>query len=228
MLDGFIPLSRDQVEEAKITIRAFAWSKSNQTLALKTSSFSSDVPCSEKDSCDETVMMLSKLLRDRSLDSLTNLGVLSIWVDTPEEASQLKIETMLKHPDLGSHKAELRASAAETKGGAILSVISSSLGDHVKVGDYAVFHLKKNFFSAFAHYLVLSKNVILSSGTIETADADVSTFTVVVNSEMSPAFTLVVLASTLGGEVASGNVAKSVIARLHCECPAFNTLLQIL
>lgn len=61
----------------------------------------------------------------------------------------------------------------------------------VQVGEYIVFHVRTNFYIDRFTYLVMSKGVVLLSGT-ELLDSTIKTFAIPVNPEMAPAATIVV------------------------------------
>jgi len=59
------------------------------------------------------------------------------------------------------------------------------------VGEYIVFNVRTNFYMDRFTYLVMSKGVILLSGS-EIMDSTIKTFAIPVNPEMSPAATIAV------------------------------------
>ena len=68
----------------------------------------------------------------------------------------------------------------------------------MKVGEYAVFHVSSNFPLESFNWMILSKNIILNSGKEFGSEIHptVTTFSLVVSSEMAPGFHIMVYAIT--------------------------------
>nr|BAR45622.1 macroglobulin complement-related 1 [Ammothea sp. RS-2014] len=60
-----------------------------------------------------------------------------------------------------------------------------------RVGEYIVFHVRTNYFAQSFNYLLISKGIILHSGT-EEMNSNVKTFAIALSAEMAPTSTLVV------------------------------------
>ena len=64
----------------------------------------------------------------------------------------------------------------------------------ISVGKYVVFHVKSNFALPYFDWIILSKNLILKSGREYASEIHpvVTTFSVVVSSEMAPGFHIII------------------------------------
>lgn len=69
-----------------------------------------------------------------------------------------------------------------------------------KVGEYVIFHVRANYFVDSFSYVVVSKGMVLMTGT-EVMSASIKTFAISLSPEMAPASTIVVYDITKGGEV---------------------------
>ena len=75
--------------------------------------------------------------------------------------------------------------------------VRSSIRD-ISVGQYAVFHVKSNFPLPYFDWVIISKNLIINSGREYGSDIHpvVTTFSIVVSSEMAPGFHIIVYTVT--------------------------------
>ena len=77
----------------------------------------------------------------------------------------------------------------------------TSSNKKISVGEYCIFHVKtnKDFALAYFDWMIVSKNIILKSGrefAATDSHATVTTFSVVVSSEMAPGFHIIVYSAT--------------------------------
>ena len=77
----------------------------------------------------------------------------------------------------------------------------TSSNKKINVGEYCVFHVKtnKDFAIAYFDWMIVSKNIILKAGrefAATDSHATVTTFSVVVSSEMAPGFHIIVHSAT--------------------------------
>ncbi|KAG1660635.1 CD109 antigen [Nymphon striatum] len=103
------------------------------------------------------------------------------------------------------HKITLKASYSDEKGGfADAELIAYAPRNHKnhmiqvdtsskkpQVGEYIIFHVRTNYFAQSFHYVLISKGIILSSGS-EKMNSKVKTFAIALSAEMAPTSTLVV------------------------------------
>ncbi|ODM98885.1 hypothetical protein Ocin01_07797 [Orchesella cincta] len=81
----------------------------------------------------------------------------------------------------------------------------SSSTDAPKVGEYIIFHVRGNFYMDRFSYLIMSKGVILLSGS-EVMDATIRTFAISVAPQMAPAATIVVYHISRYGDVVADSM----------------------
>ena len=77
----------------------------------------------------------------------------------------------------------------------------TSSNKKISVGEYCIFHVKtnKDFALAYFDWMIVSKNIILKAGrefAATDSHATVTTFSVVVSSEMAPGFHIIVHSAT--------------------------------
>ena len=74
----------------------------------------------------------------------------------------------------------------------------TSSNKKISVGEYCVFHVKSSFALEYFDWIIMSKNIILKTGREYGSDIHpvVTTFSVVVNSEMAPGFHIVIYTAT--------------------------------
>ncbi|CAG0890979.1 unnamed protein product [Darwinula stevensoni] len=99
---------------------------------------------------------------------------------------------------------------------------STQLGN---IGEFAIFHVRSNFYMESFHYLVFSKDILLYAATETIRDVSipsVATLSIPISSEMAPTFTVVVYHMAVSGEVLADSVMLPVNA-LNRQ----NVLLQV-
>lgn len=78
-----------------------------------------------------------------------------------------------------------------------------------RVGEYVIFHVRANYFVDAFSYAIVSKGMILLTGT-EVMAASIKTFAVTLSPDMAPASTIVVYDITKGGEVTTDSLTFPV------------------
>lgn len=78
-----------------------------------------------------------------------------------------------------------------------------------KVGEFVIFHVRANYFVETFSYAIVSKGMILSTGT-QSMTRSITTFAVTLSPEMAPASTIIVYDITKGGEVTTDSLTFPV------------------
>ena len=143
---------------------------------------------------------LHKYATKSSYEEFRSKGVHQFKFDLPEQSQALFIKAAFSNPDLGEANAELKAYSAVSRGDHFIRVTSSSRT--LSVGEFVVLHAKTNFPLLHLDWIVVSKDIILLSGREfgTNIHSEVITFSVVVNSEMSPGFHVLVFGSPAGSD----------------------------
>ena len=108
-----------------------------------------------------------------------------VW-DIPDNAEELKMAAYYSDPEGGQASVETVAYGAYAPHDEYIQVRSSKR--KLAVGEYAVFHVKSNFAMGQFTWVIISKNIIINSGTEYASEIHpvITTFSIVVNSEMAP------------------------------------------
>ena len=130
--------------------------------------------------------------REKSYEEYRRTGVHRIQLDIPDKTEELKLVAFYKDDEQGSSYAETTAYASYAPLDRHIHVRSSNR--KISVGEYVVFHVKSNFALKYFDWVIVSKNLILKSGREYASEvhAVVTTFSVVVSSEMAPGFHIII------------------------------------
>ncbi|XP_054721683.1 CD109 antigen-like [Uloborus diversus] len=141
-------------------------------------------------------------------------GVVEVVLDTPKNAEKLVIRAFYEDDEdrQSRARAELTALPQYSKKDRYLQVSTSTR--RAKAGEYAVFHVRSNFYLKSFHYLVMAKDIIVQSGTENVLGMinSITTFSVPVAPEMAPVFHMVIYHITPDGEVLTDSVILPVDA----------------
>ena len=134
--------------------------------------------------------------KEESYKEYRETGVHRIKIDIPEKTEELKLVAYYKDIEQGSAYTETTAYASYSPLNRFIHVRSSNR--RISVGQYVVFHVKSNFALEHFDWLIISKNIILKTGREYASDihAVVTTFSVVVSSEMAPGFHIIIYTNT--------------------------------
>lgn len=149
----------------------------------------------------------------RSVSEFRTAGIYRFHLDAPSGSAQLSLTATFSHGDAGAAEATARAysslSGQDKDGGedSQIRVTTSSSADNLRVGRYATFHVK-TFGQDFQQvdWLAMGRGLVLATGREDTAGGERNplTFSLVVSREMSPAFTVVVMAYAADGKIIAG------------------------
>ncbi len=143
-----------------------------------------------------TQLVMEMYAREKSYEEYRTTGVHRIQFDIPEKTEEIKLVAYYRDTDQGSAYTETTAYAAYAPLDRHIHVRSSN--KKISVGEYVVFHVKSNFALTYFDWMIVSKNLILKSGREYASDihAVVTTFSVVVSSEMAPGFHIIIYTAT--------------------------------
>lgn len=144
-----------------------------------------------------TQLVMEMYAREKSYEEYRSTGVHRIQMDIPEKTEELKMVAYYRDVDQGNAYTETTAYAAYAPLDRHIHVRSSN--KKISVGEYVVFHVKSNFALTYFDWMIVSKNLILKSGREYASDihAVVTTFSVVVSSEMAPGFHIIIYTATV-------------------------------
>ena len=133
--------------------------------------------------------------QDETYKEYREKGVHRFKIDVPENTRQLTLNAYYSDFDSGNAFAETIAYGAYSPKDRYIHVRSSNRD--IRVGEYAVFHVKSNFALSnpdWFDWIILSKNIILKTGReyVNDIHAVTTTFSVVVSSEMAPGFHIMI------------------------------------
>ncbi|XP_035214873.1 CD109 antigen-like isoform X2 [Stegodyphus dumicola] len=141
-------------------------------------------------------------------------GVIEILLDTPQNAEKLIIQAYYEDDNdrETNAKTELTVLAQYGHKDRLLQISTST--KKAQAGEYAVFHVRTNFYLKSFDYLVVAKGIIVQSGTEKVLGMihSITTFSVPVSPEMAPVFHVVVYHITADGEVLTDSVILPVDA----------------
>ncbi|CAM1298182.1 Tep6 (predicted) [Pycnogonum litorale] len=109
--------------------------------------------------------------------------------DLLKDVDHLTLVASYEDSQDGSAEARLAAYAPSNHKNHLIQVMTSS--KKPKVGEYIIFHVRTNYFVKSFNYLLVSKGIILLTGT-EAMSSKVKTFAVALSAEMAPTSTLLV------------------------------------
>ena len=143
-----------------------------------------------------TQLLMEMYAREKSYEEYRRTGVHRIQLDIPDKTEELKLVAFYKDDEQGSSYAETTAYASYAPLDRHIHVRSSNR--KISVGEYVVFHVKSNFALKYFDWVIVSKNLILKSGREYASEvhAVVTTFSVVVSSEMAPGFHIIIYSVT--------------------------------
>lgn len=145
---------------------------------------------------NNTQLLMEMFAREKSYEEYRKTGVHRFRLEIPPKTDQLKLVAYYRDLDQGSAYAETRAFAAYSPLDRYIHISSSNR--KISVGQYVIFHVKSNFAVAFFDWMIVSKNLILKTGREYASEvhAVVTTFSVVVSSEMAPGFHILIYSVT--------------------------------
>ncbi|TRY74425.1 hypothetical protein TCAL_00656 [Tigriopus californicus] len=143
-----------------------------------------------------TQFLMEMYAKEKSYQEYRTTGVHRIELEIPETTTELKMVAYYRDTDQGSAYAETTAYAAYAPLDRHIHIRSSN--KKISVGEYVVFHVKSNFALQYFDWIIVSKNIILKNGREYANDihAVVTTFSVVVSSEMAPGFHIIIYSVT--------------------------------
>ena len=150
-----------------------------------------------EDTESNTELCLELFAREQSYTEFRTTGVHRIRTDTPADLEQLKLVGYFT--DTENNKqivTETIAYAAYAPKDQFLYVHSST--KNINIGEYVVFSVKSNFPLEYFDWMIVAKNLIISSGRERASDifSYTSVFSLVVNSDMAPGFHIIVYTKT--------------------------------
>ncbi|CAG7731091.1 unnamed protein product [Allacma fusca] len=148
----------------------------------------------------------SQYLELSRLRSFWDNGVLQIRVTPPKRASRLVFQAEFTDEDGVQVRTSMTANSVFSPTRRYLNVWTTS--SRVVVGEYVTLHVAATYHLKEFHYVVMGKGLILQSGTEHLADkwSLPKSFSVVVSSEMSPGFRVLVYHITANDEIVSDSV----------------------
>ena len=143
-----------------------------------------------------TELIMEQYAKEESYKEYRETGVHRFQLDIPEDTIELKLTAYYTDTSDGKAYTETTAYAAYAPLDRHIHVRSSN--KKISVGQYVIFHVKSNFALSSFDWIILSKNIILKTGREYASDihAVVTTFSVVVSSEMAPGFHIIIYTRT--------------------------------
>lgn len=138
-------------------------------------------------------------------DRFDEEGVLPIEIDTPVNAQYLILHAVYEDSELQANT-ELLATAYTSYSNRSIYVHTSS--SPAEMGNYAIIHVRADFYLESFVYVVISKGLILYSGkeSMEILFRPIKTLSIAVSSEMAPSFRVLVYHVTLDGQVIADSI----------------------
>jgi len=130
--------------------------------------------------------------REKSFEEFRQKGIFQFTVDIPEHSTIINISAVYSYEDGPEVSTTADAYAALDSEGQYISVHVGS--QNVKIGHFVVFHVRSNFMLSYFDWVIVSKNIIVNFGheTVSDLGVRVTTFSLVVSSEMAPGFQIIV------------------------------------
>ena len=135
--------------------------------------------------------------KEKSFEEFRQKGTHQFIVTIPEYCTELNMRAMYSNnEETRDILAEATAYSAYERYGRYISVRSRS--HNISIGHYITFHVKCNFDLSYFDWVLLSKNIILNTGRISVSGSGqtMTTFSLVVSSEMAPGFHIMVYTVT--------------------------------
>ncbi|TRY72565.1 hypothetical protein TCAL_06513 [Tigriopus californicus] len=214
MFDDLMPLTTDELKASTLDVRPYALTRSGEAIEIdpikipmEDDNDPNQTPqdINEYDEFLEEFDDIEETFQSFALKSLfqefRETGVHQFSFQIPEDAIQIKVIAEYSHPDYGNEVAEITAYPAYSTNNHFVKVITSTKS--LKEGEYVVFHAKTNFAFNYLDWMIISKGLILESGREigENIHPEISTFSAVVSSDMSPGFHVIVYVATKDNEV---------------------------
>ena len=159
----------------------------------------------KNDAGGETQQFFNQIERENELKEFRSTGTHLFHFDIPENTRQVKLRAIFSNDDMGKARTTAMAYAAFSPKVKSSSSANSQLDQQffihvrsstksVKIGNYVVFHVKCNFPFPSFDWFIVSKDIIWNSGRElgNNIHPEIKTFSVVVSTEMSPGFHIIV------------------------------------
>ncbi|PNF42789.1 hypothetical protein B7P43_G13621 [Cryptotermes secundus] len=133
-------------------------------------------------------------------------GVLYFKFDVPPKVLELTLRAFYEDSEGESMQAKINIMQHYSPSKKYISVRTNSAD--VEVGEFAVFHVKTNFILQRFQYMVLAKGLLLFADEhiVESPVPTTTTFTIPIDTNMAPGFTLLVYHVTLHAELVADSV----------------------
>ncbi len=132
--------------------------------------------------------------REKSFEEFRKEGIFRFTLDVPERATVLNLSAVYTSNDEDPRiSTSVNAYAVYETKERYMSVKVGNAQDLV-IGQYAVFHIRSNFLMAYFDWVLVSKNIVQNTGRVVVTEEGtrVTTFSLVVSSEMAPGFHIMV------------------------------------
>uniref|UniRef100_T1IN02 CD109 antigen n=1 Tax=Strigamia maritima TaxID=126957 RepID=T1IN02_STRMM len=139
-------------------------------------------------------------------------GVFKIKFTPPFDATMLAIRAIYSDIEGDRVTAETVAVTYFSPDRRYMHVYTST--NNPKIGEYIIFHVRTNFYVKSFHYLILAKDIIVTSGEeiMETVTQKIKTFAVPVSGEMAPSCRIVVYHVAKDREIISDSLTVPIDA----------------
>ncbi|XP_064467422.1 CD109 antigen-like [Ornithodoros turicata] len=136
-------------------------------------------------------------------------GLLVLNVDPPEDSEKILIRATYKDSEDTVHNEATAVAYYSPKRKYLQISTSTSTG---LAGEYAVFHVRSNYYMRSFHYIVLSKGTVLQAGVMKAKGMlkTITTFSVPLSPEMAPAIKVMVFQVSSQGDMATDAVILPV------------------